>query len=554
MSELRDTATVTTSSNYSGDYVGAKAVDGDPYTSWSSASEGNAAWIQFTWPEPVTLREITLYARSENWGNVRVTFADASYMDLPAALAETPKVLPLRRPVTTTSVRISVAPHSAYTTGNNSGFREVYLNDAYTTPPSNCDFTWPDFLTASSELDSNDWRLYRVLDQDLYQCWCCNAEGANAWVQWNYTLPVTIEFIKVRDRWGSNDVWGIPRFTFDDATYQDGTVVASKDGYTTYWITPKSTTTLRISVASGSSGNYIGLSEVRIGRIDPARLQNHADVTASTQYNTTTFSADHAVDGNLDTEWACAGEGGNAWIELTWPQPVSIAEIAYRARPCGEGLGQLRFTFSDNTYVDSFRDCVSAVTETRVLMHPKTTTSLKITSILNASGANPGFSEISISSQHTVPITTDMSVPDVLTYFPAFGINWRGPNVLPGVSGEWATWDGESGAWIQYNYTEPVLIESLQILDREGTERWGIPRFTFDDASYQDGGEAVSNTGLTTYTLTPKATTSLRISIASGSSGTNIGLAEVVITGNVDTGGGGSSTVWVSGTVAQAIG
>lgn len=49
------------------------------------------------------------------------------------------------------------------------------------------------------------------------------------------------------------------------------------------------------------------------------------------------FAATQAIDGNLATAWATAGDGDDAWIELDLGQPADLAGIRVRSRSMWDG-------------------------------------------------------------------------------------------------------------------------------------------------------------------------------------------------------------------------
>jgi hypothetical protein len=271
MSELRGSATLTASSEYSGSFLKGNAVDGNTSTNWASASQGASSYLTFTWGSSVTLREIRLICRpSDAWSFPRFTFADATYADGYTHLAADADVTyVLRKPVTTTSVKIGIAPQSY--SGSNCGFKEVYINDAYTVAPSSTDLTIPEWLTVSSAYSSDyaNWGKQRVIDGNTATDWAVNGDGSAAWIQWNWNSNVRVDSVQLRDR--GADRWGTPRFTFDDASTQDGSGAISNSGFTTYTLTPKTTKTLKVSIASGGSGSNRGLAEAVItGALNPS--------------------------------------------------------------------------------------------------------------------------------------------------------------------------------------------------------------------------------------------------------------------------------------------
>lgn len=268
MSELRGSATVSVSGEYSGSYTKDKAVDANLSTEWvSGINQGNNAWIQFDWGSPVTIREMNLYNRSGlPWGVPRFTFSDATYIDglVPLTASLSNYLYVLQAPKSTTSVRISVSSDGGVNAHSDPGFREVYINDAYTTPPSTTDLTIADQLVADSIYDGN-YIPYYAIDGNTATEWAALNTGSSAYLQFTWLNTVRVDSVQLRDRSaGSGTAWGTPRFTFSDSSYQDGGGAVSNSGYTTYNLTPKLTTSLKIGIASGGSGLARGLAEVII--------------------------------------------------------------------------------------------------------------------------------------------------------------------------------------------------------------------------------------------------------------------------------------------------
>ncbi len=87
-----------------------------------------------------------------------------------------------------------------------------------------------------------------------------------------------------------------------------------------------------------------------------ARYQGISGVSASSQAGSS-VGAWHAVDGDATTSWTSSVESGDPWLELTFPQPVSLpATIALTVSPAGAELSQVRIDTdagSETTGIDS---------------------------------------------------------------------------------------------------------------------------------------------------------------------------------------------------------
>jgi hypothetical protein len=141
-----------------------------------------------------------------------------------------------------------------------------------------------------------------------------STSGAAAWIRFTWGAAKRIVGIALEgSRNGTS--WGIPRFRFDDASSQDGTVtvpapsLAATTEYPVgpwrqlYWLaTPKDSTYVEIAIASGGSGTNRGFAEVWIvEEIVPA--QN--------------------------------AEPSRAWINLDYPYALDFGIVDWRNRSPG---------------------------------------------------------------------------------------------------------------------------------------------------------------------------------------------------------------------------
>lgn len=101
-----------------------------------------------------------------------------------------------------------------------------------------------------------------------------SVDGAGAWVQFTWGTAKRIVAVVLEGSRLAYTSWGVPRFTFDDASVQDGTVpvpqprgVAATEvpvgtDRVVYWLsTPKVSTSVRVSIAGGGSDTYRGFAE-----------------------------------------------------------------------------------------------------------------------------------------------------------------------------------------------------------------------------------------------------------------------------------------------------
>ncbi|MDD7966787.1 DUF7402 domain-containing protein [Actinomycetospora lemnae] len=111
-----------------------------------------------------------------------------------------------------------------------------------------------------------------------------------------------------------------------------------------------------------------------------------------------------AVDGVVDgypgdytKEWASAGEGAGAWLELTWPTPVTIDRVVLHDRPNPADQvtgGTLSFSDGTTTTVGTLDNAGAATT---VTFPARTVTSLRLTADdVSAGTLNIGLAEIEV--------------------------------------------------------------------------------------------------------------------------------------------------------------
>jgi hypothetical protein len=133
-------------------------------------------------------------------------------------------------------------------------------------------------------------------------------------------------------------------------------------------------------------------------------IASFATVTASSETVWSGQTAQKAVDGvatgypvDYTREWATAGEGVGAWIELTWDIAYSIDRIVLYDRPNGsDQIIAATVTFSDGSSIsigplDNFGAPVEANFD------PKVVTSIRITvDDVSAFTSNIGLAEIEV--------------------------------------------------------------------------------------------------------------------------------------------------------------
>jgi hypothetical protein len=59
-------------------------------------------------------------------------------------------------------------------------------------------------------------------------------------------------------------------------------------------------------------------------------------VSVSSEFSAV-FAGDHAVDGDLATEWSTADDGDDGWIEIDLGEPTGIAGVEFVTRSMADG-------------------------------------------------------------------------------------------------------------------------------------------------------------------------------------------------------------------------
>jgi len=127
----------------------------------------------------------------------------------------------------------------------------------------------------------------------------------------------------------------------------------------------------------------------------PVNYAPRAKVSVSSAYNRT-FAGSMAVDGvkgvHQTNEWSSAGES-TPWIQLDWPEPVSIGVVRLfdRSNP-DDHTRAGTLTFSDGSRVE-VADMANDGSMKTVTFDAKTVTWVKF-QVTRGSGSNLGLSEI----------------------------------------------------------------------------------------------------------------------------------------------------------------
>jgi len=557
---------------------------------WSSAQEGDGAWVELTWPTPVTLDRVVLHDRPNLDDEVlagTLTFSDGSTVAVGALPnnGQARTVSFARRAVT--SVRFTVTSASDATWASGLAEFEAWgmvggtpKPTASPTPtsspsPTSSQTTAPlganmarstgVTTTASSEDAGTGQTAPKAVDGvadgypgDHTREWATVGGKAGSWIQLNWANPVTLNRVVLFDRPNTADQVTGGTLAFSDGSTQSFGSLNNAGGATTVTFNSRTTTSLRVTLTtvSGTTEN-VGLAELEawgavatptgtnVARTVGTTIQGSSVDAATGQ--TAAKAADGIADGypgDYTREWATVGGKAGSWIQLNWANPVTLNRVVLFDRPnTADQVTGGTLTFSDGTTqaVGSLDNNGGATT---VTFNARTTTSLRLT-ITGVSGTteNVGLAEFeawgSVATSSNVArvsgVNASASSQDTGSGQTAAKAVDGSPAGYPGDhTREWATVGGKVGSWLQLTWSRPVSLTKVVLYDRPNTaDQITGGTLTFSDGSTQAVGSLTNAGGATTITFNARTTTSLRLTVTSVSGTTeNLGLAELEVWGS----------------------
>jgi hypothetical protein len=206
-SNIAGAAAVTVSSqNASTGQLGIKAVDGivdgyphDPSKEWVTLGQLSGAWIQLNWSVPVTVSRVVLHDRinlTENILSGTLLFSDGTSVPVGALPNDGTGLVVTFSPRTAQWIRFRV--DSAL--GANVGLAEIENNNA-------SNIAGLATVTVSSESASTGQLGIKAVDGvidgypgDYTKEWATVNQMAGAWIQLNWSVPVTVSRVVLHDR------------------------------------------------------------------------------------------------------------------------------------------------------------------------------------------------------------------------------------------------------------------------------------------------------------------------------------------------------------------
>jgi len=344
--------------------------------------------------------------------------------------------------------------------------------------------------------------------------WATNGQGAGAWIQLNWSSPVTVGRVILFDRPNGSDYVLQGSLTFSDGSSVPVTALDNWGRDSAVTFSPRTITSLRFDIAQVDSRTVnIGLSELKV--IDVISTGNRLPVAIA--------GPDQSVDeGVLVTlNGSASYDPDTDPLTFSWTQtagkPVvlsssSVAQPTFSA-PTSLTLNEeltFRLAVNDGQGFSS-PDYVSVTVRAS---SPQTTSNIAPLSAVTASSETPATGQLAIKA-----------VDGVIDGFPG------------DFTKEWAT-DGQgAGAWIDLSWPATYIVNRIVLFDRpNGSDRILGGTIVFSNATTMPIGPLINEGTATEYEFAPKSIASLRLTVSSVGSGTrNIGLSEFEVYGFIAT-------------------
>ncbi len=359
-----------------------RAVDGvvDGYPGnftheWATRSEGVGAWVQLSWNAPRSVHRVVLHDRpnaNDQIVEALIQFSDGSTVTVTELANNGGATTVVFAPRTVTSLRLTVL--AVRSTTVNIGLAEMLVFESATTAP----FNHPPVAVA----------------------------GPPVTTQQGFTMTL--------DGFASADPEGMPLSyrwaqTAGTAVVLSGATTPRPTFTTPFGGTTEQVLTFSLVVNDGRLDSAPSLVTVTVTAppVQPTNTASAATVTASTQSTQTGQGARAAVDGIVDgypgnrrAEWATVGEGGGAWIQLTWsaPQPVERIVLHDRINLNDNILGAV-VEFSDGTSIVTGPLASNGIGLV-LSFPPRATTSVRVTiTAVSSTTSNVGLAELMVFGQ-----------------------------------------------------------------------------------------------------------------------------------------------------------
>jgi len=392
-------------------------------------------------------------------------------------------------------------------------------------------------VTASSA--NSAYPASNAVDGNPSTEWVSNE--TNPGLQLNWSTPQIVNKITLFGRANSSSFAPGGTLTFSDGSSFSISGIPSNGAPFTVAFPAKTVTWVDFQVAGGQ-GSSVGLAEVVVYGQAATNISRNAAATASSTFNGS-YPASNAIDGNVGTEWASAGEI-NPWLQLNWTTPQNIGGIVINDRANASDWSQGgTLTFSDGSSM-SVSGIPNNGSPYAITFPTKTISWIKF-QIAGSSGAyNNGLAEFDVYGQPATNVSPGATATASSTYsgLPA-------SNAIDGNAGtEWAS-AGEINPWLQLNWSSPQNIGGIVINDRANSSDWSQGgTLTFSDGSSMSVSGIPNNGSPYTITFPTKMVNWVKFQIAGASGSFNNGLAEFDVYGQPATNVSPGATATASST------
>ena len=370
-------------------------------------------------------------------------------------------------------------------------------------------------VTASSEVAGSP--AIRAVDGivdgfpgDSTKEWATNGQGAGAWIQLNWSSPVTVGRVILYDRPNGSDwvLHGV--LTFSDGSSVQVSPLDNWGKDAAFTFSPRTITSLRFDIDQvGPKTGSIGLSELKVIAVSLAGT-NHPPVAIAGPPQTVAEGVVVQLDGSASFDpdldpitYAWTQTGGPA-VTLSSP---TAAQPTFTA-PTGLTVNAAP-TFNLVVNDGQASSSAAVVVVTVIASNPQVATNIAPLSTVTASSETPP-GQLAIRA-----------VDGIIDGYPGDATK------------EWAT-NGEGvGAWLNLAWPATYTVSRIVLYDRPNLADWitgGTVSFT--DGTSMTVGPLYNNGAATEYQIAGKSIRSLRLTVNAVSAGTaNVGLAEIQVYG-----------------------
>ena len=352
--------------------------------------------------------------------------------------------------------------------------------------------------------------------------WAASGQGTGAWIQLNWSSPVTIGRVILYDRPNGNDwiLHGVLRFG-DNTTVSVGPL----DNWgrdTAYTFSPRTVTSLRLDIdQTGPSTQSIGLSELKVFQVTlPGG--NRPPVAVAGPAQTAGEGAVVQLDGSLSNDpdsdpitysWAQTGGTQVTLSNQTSARPTFTA-------PAGLFLNDV-LTFRLIVNDGQVNSPTASVVVTIVASNPQPVSNIASLAVVTASSETPATGQLAVKA-----------VDGVIDGYPG------------NPTREWATSGQKAGAWLNLAWSAAYTVNRIVLYDRPDTPDQILGgTILFNDGTTLPVGPLNNGGAATEYRFAIKAITSIRLTVTAVSATTeNVGLAEIELYGFIDTCAGSNAS------------